>query len=49
MGVVKEPATAEKTLVAGQLAHHLCGASRVAVVHVIHRAHVVHTTASWQL
>lgn len=45
MGVVEEPAAAEEPLVAGQLTHQLRRARRVAVVHVIHGAHIVHTTA----
>lgn len=44
--IVQEPARAQETLVAGQLAHNLGVALGVPVVDVVHGAHVVHAPAS---
>lgn len=48
VSVIQEPAATEEALIAGKLAHHLRRARRVAVVHVVNRAHIVHTSASYE-
>lgn len=48
VSVIQESAATEEALIAGKLAHHLRRARRVAVVHVVNRAHIVHTSASYE-
>lgn len=43
--IVQKTARAQETLVAGQFTYDFCRTSGIAIVHIVHGAHVVHTAA----
>lgn len=49
VGIIQEAAAAEEAFIAGQLTHHLRCTGGVAVVHIVHRTHIVHSPACWNI